>query len=304
MADRIRLGPAGNPPNFYASRFKGETLSAPLWLREIGLSAYEVQMTHGLSMGAEMARLLGEEASANDIWLSIHAPYYITLSSSNPKQAEKSKRALLDTLKVADWMGAKAVVFHPGPSSPDRRMALRRCKRNLEEAIEAAHGMGLTKIQLAPEIMGRKRLLGSLEEVIQLSEGLEGVGPALDFGHLHARSGGGLRGKEDFRRVFELIEDRLGRGALENLHCHFSPIEYDGRGEKEHRCFSDRVTVMEMRDGKLEAVNTCFKPEFQPLAELISEMGLRPVIICESKNSQDVDALVMKRILAELGNMV
>lgn len=301
MADKVRLGTAGNPPNFYNSPFKGETLAVPLWLGELGLSAYEVQMTHGIRMPIAQAKLLGERAPANDVWLSIHAPYYITLSSPDPRKAERSKKALLDTWKVAGWMGARTVVFHPGPSGPERKPALNRCIKNLEATLKLAREQGLPPIKLAPEVMGKRSLLGSLEEVIQISEGLEWVGPALDFGHLHARGGGVLNEKDDFRRVLILVEERLGREALENLHCHFSPVEYNGRGERVHRCFSDRVTVIEVGEGGFETVSVGFKPYFRPLAELISEMGLRPVIICESRNSQDVDALAMRRILAGLG---
>ncbi len=61
---------------------------------------------------------------------------------------------------------------------------------------------------------------------------------------------------------------------------HFSKIEYTAQGEKRHRTFAE----------------TEYGPDFAPLAKLIAQRGLEPVIICESKGTMAEDAVQMKRI--------
>ena len=55
---------------------------------------------------------------------------------------------------------------------------------------------------------------------------------------------------------------------------------YSEKGEVKHLTFED----------------TKYGPEFEPLAEVIKEYGLEPVIICESHGIMAQDALKMKEI--------
>ena len=119
MGDKIRFGTAGNPPNYKKSKYKGNVLTAPLWLSEIGLSAYELQLTHGVRTSKERAEILGENARKTDVMLSIHAPYYINLGSLKKQTLENSKKHLIDSLQVANWMNASKIVFHTGYYNDD-----------------------------------------------------------------------------------------------------------------------------------------------------------------------------------------
>ncbi len=78
----------------------------------------------------------------------------------------------------------------------------------------------------------------------------------------------------------EEIERRLGKEALEHLHCHFTKIEYTEKGEKRHHTMDE----------------TEFGPDFRLLAKAIAEYDLKPVIISESP-VLDVDAVKMRDIL-------
>ena len=86
--------------------------------------------------------------------------------------------------------------------------------------------------------------------------------------------------EDDYRRVFDLIGSELGAEYAENLHCHFSKIEFTGAGEKKHLTFADTV----------------YGPCFEPLAEVIAKDGLSPTVICESDGTQTLDALAMKNM--------
>lgn len=274
-----RFGPAGNPDSFYRAGYKS-SVDIPVWLRQLGLTAYEYQCVRGVHIREETARRLGELARENGVALSLHAPYYVNLATPDPRLREKTKGYLLDSLRAAAWMGATVVVFHPGSPGDDRAAAMERAVRLLEEVLYVAREEGLDRVALAPETTGKPNQLGALEEVLALCSLGGNVVPAVDFGHLYARSGGALTGKEAFAGVLRTVERCLGRKALTNLHVHFSPVEYGRGGEKRHRTTLD----------------SGFGPDFTPLAELVAEWELAPTIICESDGRQAEDALVYRDI--------
>lgn len=250
-------------------------------------------------MSKERAEVLGENARKNDILLSIHAPYYINLASSKKETVERSKKNLIESLQVASWMNAYKIVFHAGYYNNGKEKSLKCCVKNLNEVIEEAKSMGLDKISLSPESGGKKIQIGSLEDLIVMAESDKLISPAIDFAHVHARDNGYLFCEENFRVVLEEIENRLGIETLRNLHCHFAPIEFNERGEKVHKNFSDRLTRFDPDNG-FKLKTEAYKPEFLPLARLILEFKMNPVIISESKDSQDIDSFKMKSIIEDL----
>ena len=280
----IYFGPAGASESFYAQGHKS-SLDMPEWLAKLGLNAYEYQSTRGVKIGAEMAVKLGQLASRQGIRLSMHAPYYINLAARDEEMKRKTKSHLLNALKAASLMGAKVVVFHPGSGSGgDRREILTRAKNFLKEILNESVAEGTGAVQLAPETMGKRNQLGSLEEILELCELGPGLVPAVDFGHLNALSGGALVDKPAFAAILKLIQERLGRAYIQNLHIHFSPVEFTGAGEKKHGT----------------TLNPNLGPDFTPLAETLVEWGLTPTIICESAGRQAEDAIVYRDIYNRL----
>ncbi len=276
---KVRFGPAGNPDSFYREGHKS-SLDMPRWLRGKGLSAYEYQCSRGVNIGEQTARKLGELAALNDILLSIHAPYYVNLATFDPDLREKTKKHLINSLLAARWMGAGVVVFHPGSAGGNRPVAMDRAKKLLAGILRQADEMGLDGILLAPETMGKKNLLGRLDEVLELCGLDERIIPAVDFGHLHAASGGRFVTGEDFAGVLDRIEVALGADRAKRLHIHFSPVEYTAAGEKRHRTTRDEG----------------YGPDFKHLARLLADRRLEFTLICESDGLQAEDALVYKSI--------
>ena len=76
----IRFGPSGNSDIFYEQGYKSSA-QMPAWLGKMGLNAYEYQCSKGVKISAQLAGQIGEQARLNDIFLSIHAPYYINMAS-------------------------------------------------------------------------------------------------------------------------------------------------------------------------------------------------------------------------------
>ena len=83
-----RFGPAGRPDSFAAMGYK-KTPEIPVYLSRFGLNAFEYQCGRGVRYVESDLLRLKEAAVAADIALSVHAPYYISLSSTEEAPAGK-----------------------------------------------------------------------------------------------------------------------------------------------------------------------------------------------------------------------
>jgi deoxyribonuclease-4 len=281
MADRPRFGPAGVPPTF---RLMSAGLSdVPRLLREEGLDAFEYEAIYWGTKpqirkeDAERLRLMAEE---NDVWLSMHGSYFINLLGEK-SIAEASKKRLIACAIAADWMKAHVVVFHPGfYGKKSLAEALKNCVKVMKEVVADVNQLGIRNVKFGAESMGRPSQFGSLEDVLGLCEAVEQNQLVIDWSHLHARDKGRFRTVEDFRKVVDEIEKRLGKETAKNMHCHFTKIEFSDKGERRHH------TLDEVGYG----------PDFEMLATVITELGLKPVIISESP-LLDIDALKMRDLV-------
>jgi deoxyribonuclease-4 len=278
------FGPAGSGQAFEEAKLHS-VLDTPAMLARMGLDAYEYQATHGVRITPERAAQLGENARAAGIRLSVHSPYYISLSGAEKEKRDKSVDYLLQSVRAARWMGAERVVVHSGSCAKlPRGQALALAADTLRRTLSAMDAEGLTGVFLCPETMGKLNQLGTVEEVLELCGMDERLLPCVDFGHVNCRTGGGLRTAADFLALLGSMENRLGGWRARHFHAHFSKIEYTAQGEKRHLTFEDER----------------FGPEFRPLAEALCATGCRPVIICESAGTQERDALRMKTLYGEL----
>ena len=83
------FGPGGNSESFYNEGYKS-TLDAPAWLVARGLDAYEYQAGNGLTASDRTLAEIGNEAKKHNIKMSLHTPYYISLSGTDPEKRLKS----------------------------------------------------------------------------------------------------------------------------------------------------------------------------------------------------------------------
>lgn len=274
----IRFGPSGNSDSFYAQGYK-RTAQAPAWLESQGLNALEYSFGQGISLSEKTGNEIAAEAQKYAIALSVHAPYFINLAVADEERRTKNFAYFRDTMVAAGYLHAKRVVFHPGAvTKMTREDAMSLAKPFLKEILLELENEGLLNSTLCPETMGKLNQFGDLNEVIELCSIDERLIPAVDFAHLHARTQGGLKTKADFAAVLDALKNGVGEERVRNMHVHFARIEYTSAGEKRHRTFAD----------------TEYGPNFEPLAELIAERGLSPVVICESKGTMAEDACLMK----------
>ena len=269
------FGPGGNSESFYAEGHKS-TLEAPAWVRARGLDAYEYQAGNGITASEATLAKIGEAARAEGIKMSLHTPYYISLSGVETEKRLKSLDYINKSLRAAELLGADTIVIHSGSAAKiSREEAMALARDTLERVADM---VGETKIRLGLETMGKINQLGTLDEVIDLCRTSPIFHPVVDFGHLNARERGFFTDADSYRRVFDTIANGLGDDYARTLHCHFSKIEYTSAGEKKHLTFADEV----------------FGPLFEPLADAIAKEGLRPRIICESAGTMAEDAIYMK----------
>ena len=275
--ERALFGPAGNPQRFYDEGNKS-TWQIMRWLAAMGLAAYEYSCGKGVNGSAETYRKIGAEAAQYGIRVSLHTPYFISLTNTAPESVQKTLNYVRQSVDAAHALGADRIVIHTGSVMKlDRAEALRRNRENLSVILSEISADG---IRIGIETMGKCNQLGTLEEVIDLCTMDERLYPVVDFGHLNARNlGGYFVTEDDYMRVFDSIDHALGAEKAKTLHCHFSHIEYTGAGEKRHLTFAD----------------TDFGPFHEPLMAVIAKNGLTPRIICESDGTMADDALTMQR---------
>lgn len=273
----ITFGPGGNSISFGKRKFPEEL---PEYLKSFGLNGYEIECGRGVRISAAAEKLLLKIAEENGIYLTLHAPYFISLSGVIEETRLKSVEYILQSARAAKLVGAKKIVVHSGSCSKiTREEALELAKDTLKRAQAALDAENLSEIIICPETMGKINQLGTLEEVLELCTVDERFLPAVDFGHLNARTLGGIKTREDYAKMLDLIEDRLGRDRTSDMHIHFSKIMYTSGGEKAHLTFEDEK----------------YGPRFEPLMEELRKRGLQPSIICESDGTQAEDAAEMKR---------
>ena len=104
--------------------------------------------------------------------------------------------------------------------------------------------------------------------------------PCVDFGHLNARTLGGLHEEGAFAAVLDRLADALGQERAAQMHIHFSKIEYSAGGEKRHLTFED----------------TLYGPDPAPLMRELARRGWTPFVICESDGTQAEDARALREL--------
>ncbi|WP_297436517.1 deoxyribonuclease IV [Thermococcus sp.] len=270
--DRLRFGTAGIP----ISTPKRSTVDGIARVRDLGLDAMEMEFVRGVNLKSELAKKINYVAKKHDVLLTAHAPYYINLNAAEKAKIEASKNRIIQSAERLHDAGGWSVVFHAGyylKQPPG--IVYQRILEALRDIEKKLMDRGV-KVWLRPELTGKPTQFGDLEEIVKLSEELEMVLPTIDFAHAHARNRGKCNSIEEWREMLSLMEDRLGREALDSMHIHMSGIEYTEKGERRH---------LPLRESDMEWEN---------LLKVLKEFGVKGVVISESPNIEE-DALLMKR---------
>ena len=282
-----RFGTAGLADSYPVKRFDPAAIAA--YTAGFGLTAFEYQCGRGVRLAHDKARALGAACAARGIALSVHAPYYISMSSLEEDKRLNSIDYLLQSCALVKALGGRRVIFHSGScGKQSREAALEKALDTMQRAVKACDDAGYGDCILCPETMGKVNQLGTLDEVLALCEVDRRITPCIDFGHLYARSLGTqfaeATAAADYAALLDTLQARLGDERAVQFHAHFSRIAYTKGGEKCHLTFAD----------------TDYGPPHAPLLALLKSRSLVPTIICESAGTQAEDAAELAKMYGSL----
>jgi deoxyribonuclease-4 len=265
----IRIGPSGSTTQART------TLEAVDIVADMGLTALEVNYVRGARAGEETTRKVGDRAEELGVALSAHAPYYVSLNSPKDEVRASSVGHIVETARRCMWLGAPFFAVHGGTYGglPSEEATDGVVDRILQVGTRM-EAEGIVGVKVGLETTGRPSAWGTPEEIEAVAERTGLVIPVVDFSHVHARTGGGLEGEDDFRALVDWALEVSGC----QLYCHFQSIEYGDKGERRHLPV-DR-----------------WDPDFRLLAPVLREISCDVHLICESP-LLEVDALLLKRLI-------
>ncbi|MBS3171297.1 TIM barrel protein [Candidatus Woesearchaeota archaeon] len=270
--DKLRFGTSGIP----LSSSKKGTAAGIKKVRELNLDAMELEFVRAIYIKKDKTPEIKQVAEKEDIVLTCHAPYFINLNSEDKKKFYASIGYIKNSAAITSLCGGYSVCFHAGyyqKQNPKKvydkiKEAVKIITKDVKEFDK--------KIWIRPETTGKIAQFGTIHEILDLSVEFDNVLPCIDWSHLHAWSNGKYNTKEEFTDVLTLMESKLGRKALDNVHFHCQGVEYSERGEKYHT---------NLKDSDLK---------YQELLKVWKDFKLKGVVIAESPNVED-DAQLMNK---------
>ncbi|MEK6710677.1 MAG: TIM barrel protein, partial [Nitrospinota bacterium] len=252
-------------------------------LHELGLGAYEMEFVHGVRIRPESCEEVHRLQCETGVRVTAHGPYYINLFSLEEEKLAASRARVLDTARALARCGGDGACFHPGfYQGRDAGEVYAHMKQELAGLADALREEGCP-VRLDPETTGKESQFGSLDELTRLRREArrENLGLTLDFSHIHARSGGAFNTYEEFGSLLELIRNRNGKAALQDMHIHLSGIAYGGKGEKHH---------LDVDESDMN---------YPGLLRALIDFGCEGLVVCESPGLE-YDALILQRAYREL----
>ena len=223
----IRIGQSGIPLSC-----KGRTNKDGIVYTKnvLDLNAIEIQFVRGLYvMSDEEAQFIKDFSTENDIEIHVHSPYYINLAGDD-EEVEMSFEKIERSAQMADNIGAKTIVLHPGfYGELTEKETMKRITKNLKK-ISSMLKKEKIQSKIGIETMGKQKVFGSIDEVIEVSKNVKNVIPVIDLAHIHARGFGCLKERKDFEELFE----KLQQLKLKHYLIHITGVLHENGNEFYH----------------------------------------------------------------------
>ena len=230
----VKLGPAGVPLSC-----KGRTIVEGMDdIISLGLETMEVQTVRMVApQHFEQYWQAGVLANKTDFEMNIHGPYYSELLGGKVERG-RSLAKIEATLQAARTINARHITLHAGHYGDfGRGQAANQQVANVFSGIvDRVHEIwhddedefpvfpwikNGTPSKIGVETSGRQELWGSLEEVLEVVNHVEGTVPVLNIAHIHARGHGQMRTSEDYGELFDMVRETIG---TKEFYCHFSGL--------------------------------------------------------------------------------
>lgn len=271
--DRLLFGISGLPIGDGKEKFEYKTGIA--YLKNIGLDAMELPFVRSVNVSDRNKDGILKAKVQNDFYISAHGSYYVNLNSDDFEKQEQSMDRIVKGASALKKVEGRSLIFHTGYYLSD----------SPEEAyttiVDNLRKLPYFGIDYRLETTGKPTQFGTIEELVDICAEVPSCKLCIDFAHVHARGNGALKNYDDFCKILLLVEKKLGRNALDDLHMHMAGINYGEKGEKNHLPFEES--------------------DFQYIAclQALKDFKVKGCIICESPILEK-DALLLKEIYTKL----
>ncbi|MBI1309330.1 MAG: TIM barrel protein [Proteobacteria bacterium] len=301
----MNFGVSGFPLAFTTSAQRKKRENIFPWLHAQGLNALELQMTYGPRTSEENCLLYNQLSQEFGIKLSAHASYFIVLTSAEAEKIERSIETLKRTYELAEILGADAIVLHPGPLYG--QPAADAHERFLANCAKFLSSYGPTPVGLFVETAGKHGQLGTVDEILSLSAQLPGVHPCIDFGHVHAHTGGTLEDPANVGSLVQKLTTFVTQSPTRRIHFHYTPIDYGPRGEIRHRAVGDaypvsaQPTLFAESRPRYQSSDGLYHPLPANVAPFLHQIPVPATLISETYNSQEQGAAAIQQAYLAAG---
>ncbi|MDR1405138.1 MAG: TIM barrel protein [Candidatus Methanoplasma sp.] len=216
---------------------------------------------------------IGSIAKRLDVSVSLHTPYYIDLGSNN-ELTESCMDSIRRAAIILNALDGEVVVTSLGLYTgrlPEEDIDA-NILNNVADIMDWWKENGI-RPKLGVEVTGHQSVYGSLDQILDMCDAIDGIVPVINFPHYHSRTNGSLTESEDFLSLLRQVEPYCkGR-----MHTTFAGAEYADGNEK-------RLTPIKKGDLK-----------FEPLAEALCDLKPEATIISASPLLEH-DAMYMRII--------
>ena len=263
----LKLGPAGVPLSC-----KGRTIVEGMDdITVLGLDAMEVQTVRTIQpQHFDQYWQAGILSWKSDFEMNMHGPYYAELLGKK-RERNRTLSKMETSLQAGKIINARHLTFHVGPygeydpgTKANEQVA--NVMSGIVERVREVWGVEGEEEDYAAfpwvhesepslvgiETSGRQDLWGTVEEVLEVCNHVEGTVPVLNMGHIHARGHGRLRTSEDYAELFDQARETYGGSTF---YCHFAGVE--------HR-MGNALHYTQIKKSDLK---------FEPFAEYLAEEG-------------------------------
>ena len=108
--NKAKFGPAGTAESFKAMGYK-RSVQLGEYLTRFGLDHFEYQCGQGVRVSEASAKEIGAALAASDITVSVHAPYFISLSSVEEEKRLNSIKYIIDSAKAVNALGGDGEIY-------------------------------------------------------------------------------------------------------------------------------------------------------------------------------------------------
>ncbi len=263
----LKLGPAGVPLSC-----KGRTIVEGMDdITVLGLDAMEVQTVRTIQpQHFDQYWQAGILSWKSDFEMNMHGPYYAELLG-NKRERNRTLSKMETSLQAGKIVNARHLTFHVGPygeyePGTEANEQVANVMSGIVERVREVWGVEGEEEDYAAfpwvhesepslvgiETSGRQELWGTVEEVLEVCNHVEGTVPVLNMGHIHARGHGRLRTSEDYAELFDQARETYGGSTF---YCHFAGVE--------HR-MGNALHYTQIKKSDLK---------FEPFAEYLAEEG-------------------------------